>query len=277
MFYTKSNKLSSQINSDASSLDNFNEKLNTAKGNSFCNSADKENRKNKAGGMENYGNFNHFIASMSQEEPGNQEKSGNQESIIKTQNSLEKIGKNVNIADNLSSDLCCGLDDIINALTKQNDSINLHKIAQSILELQSLSHNLKGLIATTSQDTKMTLLQSKNSNVLQTHNSNLINIHAFENDQNPNSYNKSFQNFESSDNFANSNHKEVYFMNKSSANDESSGYNKMAKDSLCLKRTKSDNDKENIFVQPEKYPSSMEKANSQFVSSYFLKDKAKIR
>jgi len=271
MFYTKSNKQNSQINSDASSLDNFNEKLNTAKGNSFCNSADKENRKNKAGGMENYGNFNHFIASMGQEEAENQEKSGNQEkpgsqeSIIKTQNSLEKIGKNVNIAGNLSSDLCCGLDDIINALTKQNDSINLHKIAQSILELQSLSHNLKGLIATTSQDTNMTLLQSKNSNVLQNHNSNLINIHAFENDQNPNSYNKSFQNFESSEKHTNSNHKEMYFMNKSSVNDQSSGYDKMAKDNLSLKRTKSEFDKENIFVQPEKYSNSMEKVNSQFV------------
>ena len=267
-FYTKSNKPSSQINSDANSLDNFNDRINIAKGNSCTYSADKEDRKLKGNPTENYGNFNHFMASISQDE------NDSQNSVIKTQNSLEKIVKNVSYAENLSSDLCTGLDDIINSLTKQNDSINLHKIAQSILELQSLSHSLKGLIATTSQDTKMTLLQSKNSNVLQNHNNNLINICTFENEQNTNSYKKGIQQtYETSENFINSNQKEAYFMNKSVIQEESNSYNKIYKDNLTLKRAKSEFDKENIFIQPD----SLEKVNSQFVNSYFLKDKAKIR
>lgn len=74
----------------------------------------------------------------------------------KSRDSIEKTLKSISFAENLSSDLCNGLDEIINSLTKPNDSLHLHMVAQSILELQKKSHNLKSVIIDSSDSTKTT-------------------------------------------------------------------------------------------------------------------------
>ena len=59
---------------------------------------------------------------------------------------IDETVKALKKADKLSGSQSDGLDEVIDALTKQNDSINLHKIAQSILELQKKSHKLKKVV-----------------------------------------------------------------------------------------------------------------------------------
>jgi hypothetical protein len=217
----------------------------------------------------------------------------------KSRDSIEKTLKSISFAENLSSDLCNGLDDIINSLTKQNDSLNLHKIAQSILELQKKSHNLKGVIIESSNETKTTFhLTENHSNVLQNQNQNLINICTFSSNQNNKedesceegslyspAKNQDFEppNQNQKNNFYSKNSFNGDFGNSCIIGDENYYNNKpsLSDEGGCpsLKRAKSDYcannfDKENAGGCVN---SKVEKNNNAggFINSYFLRDKHK--
>jgi len=206
---------------------------------------------------------------------------------VKSQHSsIEKtLRTNICHADNLSTDLCTGLDDIINALTKQNDSINLHKIAQSILELQKKSHNLNKVIKdssiTTTNDSKSVIspidLNPNSNNVLQ-NNRNLINICTF--GSNVNEYGE-YDTKEDSMMYSTKNNNKDEYNYESNFGTEENCFNN--KENLVMKRANSDfvPDKEKALVNkisdPKAQNNGNNSGNNQFINSYFLRDKNKIR